>query len=104
MQENNNEESRRNSVMDIPIENKELGAYLHGNDLRKDKFRLFAKKFNLDQILNLQQFYKANNNSNNSNYANNEGDLEMDTDIEAFIRFLAKKLETEQKNRLKTEE
>jgi hypothetical protein len=53
MQENNEGESRRNSVMEVPAENKELNAYLNGtnnqsSNARKDKLKLFAKKFNLD--------------------------------------------------------
>lgn len=90
------------------IENKDLQLYLDeeedSSQLRKDKFRTFAKKYGLDQVIHLQQFLGRDSVTPISAGDTQPLLFEVDSDIDVFIRYVVKKLSTEQINRLKTEE
>lgn len=64
--------------------------------------RLFAKKYGLDALISMSYVLKGQ--FAGPTGKQKDGHLQMDPDIDVFIKYLIKKLTNEQKNRLKTEE
>eukprot|EP00349_Pseudokeronopsis_sp_Brazil_P002957 CAMPEP_0202969188 /NCGR_PEP_ID=MMETSP1396-20130829/14820_1 /ASSEMBLY_ACC=CAM_ASM_000872 /TAXON_ID= /ORGANISM="Pseudokeronopsis sp., Strain Brazil" /LENGTH=224 /DNA_ID=CAMNT_0049696427 /DNA_START=1052 /DNA_END=1726 /DNA_ORIENTATION=+ len=95
-----NEEGFFVKEVEEPQENIDLLQYLQASPQveseRKELFKVFSKRYSLDQILHLNSFF--------SGAAGEAQFLELREEIDFFIRFVVRKLQAEQRNRLKTEE
>lgn len=68
---------------------------------------MFARTYGLDLLIPIRNFLLQKtkvSTTSSTNSVNEKGDIEMNQDVDAFIRYIVKRLESEQKNRLKTEE